>query len=67
MLISWQSPPSWDVRAGQKPTPPGRGKFLIKVAERPGIPIKVQLTNRELALNDTNQLWANRHEAGGDE
>lgn len=67
MLISWQSPPSWDVRAGQKPTPPGRGKFLIKVAERPGIPIKVQLTNRELALNDTNQLWANRHEGGSGE
>lgn len=64
MLISWQSPPSWDVRAGQKQSPPGQGKFLIKVAERPGIPIKVQLTGRELALNDTNQLWANRRETG---
>lgn len=62
MLISWQSPPSWNVEGGQKQTPPGQGKFLIKVAERPGIPIKVQLTNRELGLNDTNQLWANRRE-----
>ena len=62
MLISWQSPPSRQITAGEKQPPPGQGKFSIKVAERPGIPIKVQLTNRELALNDTNQLWANRHE-----
>ena len=67
MLVSWQSPPSWQITAGEKQAPPGQGKFLIKVAERPGIPIKVQLTNRELALNDTNQLWANRHEAGSGE
>lgn len=66
MLISWQSPPSWQITAGEKQPPPGQGKFLIKVAERPGIPIKVQLTNRELALNDTNQLWANRHEDRGE-
>lgn len=67
MLVSWQSPPSWQITAGEKQAPPGQGKFLIKVAERPGIPIKVQLTRHELALNDTNQLWANRHEAGSDE
>lgn len=66
MLVSWQSPPSWQITAGEKQAPPGQGKFLIKVAERPGIPIKVQLTNRELALNDTNQLWANRHEDRGE-
>lgn len=66
MLVSWQSPPSWQITAGEKQPPPGQGKFLIKVAERPGIPIKVQLTNRELALNDTNQLWANRHEDRGE-
>ena len=67
MLVSWQSPPSWQITAGEKQAPPGQGKFLIKVAERPGIPIKVQLTRHELALNDTNQLWANRHEAGSGE
>lgn len=67
MLVSWQSPPSWQITAGEKQAPPGQGKFLIKVAERPGIPIKVQLTRHELALNDTNQLWVNRHEAGSDE
>lgn len=67
MLVSWQSPPSWQITAGEKQAPPGQGKFLIKVAERPGIPIKVQLTKHELALNDTNQLWANRHEAGSGE
>ena len=67
MLVSWQSPPSWQITAGEKQAPPGQGKFLIKVAERPGIPIKVQLTRHELALNDTNQLWANRHEGGSGE
>ena len=67
MLVSWQSPPSWQITAGEKQAPPGQGKFLIKVAERPGIPIKVQLTRHELALNDTNQLWANRHEADSGE
>lgn len=67
MLVSWQSPPSWQITAGEKQAPPGQGKFLIKVAERPGIPIKVQLTRHELALNDTNQLWANRHEDGNGE
>lgn len=67
MLVSWQSPPSWQITAGEKQAPPGQGKFLIKVAERPGIPIKVQLTRHELALNDTNQLWANRHEDGSGE
>lgn len=67
MLVSWQSPPSWQITAGEKQAPPGQGKFLIKVAERPGIPIKVQLTRHELALNDTNQLWANRQEAGSGE
>lgn len=36
---------------------PGRGKFLIKVGSQPGIPIQVDLTDVEIALNDTNKRW----------
>jgi hypothetical protein len=58
-LTSWTDPPAWDQRLGREAPPPGRGKFLIKVGGRPGIPLRVDLTAVEidLALNDTNKLW----------
>ena len=43
---------------GTEAEPPGRGRFLIKVGGRPGIPIRVELTTSELAVNDTNRRWA---------
>ncbi|WP_440915795.1 helicase HerA domain-containing protein [Crystallibacter degradans] len=55
-LISWQDPPAWDSR-GVQAEPPGRGRFLIKVGGRPGIPVHIGLTNVEAKLNDTNKLW----------
>ena len=55
-LVSWQDPPAWDSR-GFDAEPPGRGKFLIKVGGRPGIPVHVGLTQVEAGLNDTNKLW----------
>ncbi|PVZ93315.1 ATP/GTP-binding protein [Amnibacterium flavum] len=64
MLTSWQDPPAWDPVSGHEAEPPGRGKFLIKVGGRPGIPIRVQLTSAELAVNDTNKLWHTRSRAG---
>jgi hypothetical protein len=57
MLTSWSTPPSWDSRTGQEADPPGRGKFLIKVGTKPGIPVKVTLTHAEGSLHDTNRLW----------
>lgn len=57
MLVGWQDPPMWDSAAGREAAPPGRGNFLIKVGGRPGIPVHVELTNAELALNDTNKAW----------
>ena len=56
MLTEWQTPPAWDSAEGKQP-PPGRGNFLLKVGERPGIPLHVQLTQAELSINDTNRLW----------
>lgn len=57
LLVSWQDPPAWDSRTGIETAPPGRGKFLIKVGGRPGLPIQVELTHAETALNDTNKRW----------
>jgi len=58
-LISWQDPPAWDSR-GLDVEPPGRGKFLIKVGGRPGIPVLVGLTSLEQGpdgVNDTERKW----------
>jgi hypothetical protein len=55
-LIGWQDPPAWDSRGGDV-EPPGRGKFLIKVGGRPGIPVQIGLTSIEASLNDTNKRW----------
>ncbi|MGQ4487713.1 ATP/GTP-binding protein [Streptomyces sp. 372A] len=58
MISGWSTPPAWDAGAGREAPPPGRGKFLIKVGGRPGIPLQVELTRAELAVNDTNRRWA---------
>ena len=57
MLIGWQDPPAWDPATNKEAEPPGRGKFLVKVGGRPGIPVNLQLTSVELEINDTNKLW----------
>jgi len=61
-LIAWQQPGTPTARAkanapGGPPAPPGRGKFLLKVSGHPGIPFRVELTDEEKKVNDTNQLW----------
>lgn len=57
MLIGWSAPPSWDTTAGRDAEPPGRGKFLVKVGGRPGIPFQVVLTDVEKSVHDTNKRW----------
>lgn len=64
LLIGWQDPPAWDPTTGREAEPPGRGRFLVKVGGRPGIPINVQLTNVETSINDTNKLWHERSRIG---
>lgn len=66
MLASWQDLPAWDPSTGHGAEPPGRGRFLIKVGGRPGIPIRVDRTHAELAVNDTNKLWHVHSRAGRD-
>ncbi|GAB3205329.1 hypothetical protein SAMN02745673_00931 [Marinactinospora thermotolerans DSM 45154] len=67
LLSSWQDPPAWDATAGREAAPPGRGKFLIKVGGRPGIPVHVGLTAAEVAINDTNKLWHSASRIGTSE
>jgi hypothetical protein len=64
LLIGWQDPPAWDSTAGREADPPGRGKFLVKVGGRPGIPVTVELTPVELSINDTNTLWQTQSRIG---
>ncbi|MGY1622161.1 hypothetical protein ACI789_08205 [Geodermatophilus sp. SYSU D00965] len=57
LLVGWQDPPAWNPGTGAEAEPPGRGRFLVKVGGRPGIPVHVTLTGVERQLNDTNKLW----------
>jgi hypothetical protein len=62
LVSSWSSPPGWGV-AGEHEEPPGRGRFLIKVGGRPGIPIKVAITDAERRLHNTNTRWTPNEDA----
>jgi len=57
LLAGWQAPPAWDTEADQEAAPPGRGKFLIKVGGRPGIPLDVTLTPAEKELSMGSRRW----------
>ena len=56
LLTSWVSPPSWDT-SDHAPEPPGRGRFLIKIGGRPGLPFRLALTSAERELADSNARW----------
>lgn len=57
MISGWQDPAAWSAHEDGEGDPPGLGNFLIKVGGRTGIPIHVDLTPVERALNDTNKRW----------
>lgn len=66
MVTSWSAPQALTgeaLRPGQiRPTPPGTGKFLLKIGEdrRPGIPFQMEFTESEKAsgIHDTNQRFS---------
>jgi len=60
LLTSWSTPEAWDPNTGQRANPPGLGKIMFKVGGRPGLPVQVNLTKAELAVNDTNSKWVNQ-------
>jgi hypothetical protein len=57
LLTGWQTPPTWDPATGREKVAPGRGKFLVKVGGRPGIPVEVELTPIEMSISDSNKRW----------
>lgn len=61
-VISWSAPASLDTETGRLSAPPGRGKVLLKLGNRPGVPVQVRLTSTELAagVHDTNTRWHHR-------
>lgn len=63
LVTSWVSPEGWGGNGSQ--APPGRGKFLIKVGNRPGIPFVARLTRAEASLRNTNHRWAQLQPSGG--
>ena len=54
MVSGWSTPPGW----GNASAPPGLGRVLLKIGNRPGIPVQVVLTESELALGGTNARWS---------
>jgi hypothetical protein len=58
MITEWSTPASWGSGAAGD-LPAGVGKFLIKVGQRPGVPVRVQLTDVELNsdVHNTNKRW----------
>ncbi|WP_420116583.1 ATP/GTP-binding protein [Micromonospora sp.] len=58
MVTGWSTPPSFDPKLGREADPPGRGRFLIKVGTRPGIPVRVALTDAEKGIHNTDKRWA---------
>lgn len=58
LIGEWSSPAAFDEHSPEKSVPPGRGKFLIKVGQKPGIPIDVIITPTEEGFNRSNSGWA---------
>ncbi|MFC4373582.1 hypothetical protein ACFO5K_05665 [Nocardia halotolerans] len=66
MVTSWSAPQALTgeaLRPGQqRPSPPGTGKFLLKIGEdrRPGIPFHMEFTvsEKESGIHDTNQRFS---------
>lgn len=63
-LASWTDPAPYDLKTGKRGTPPGRGKFMIKVGGSPGLPFQMELTDVEAGVHDTNKRWRTRSSIG---
>jgi hypothetical protein len=50
LVSSWAAPEAWHAGAVH----PGRGKYLIKTGERPGLPVAMSLVGEEVQLYNTD-------------
>ncbi len=57
MITDWSAESGVNPESSTAAAPPGLGKFLLKIGKKPGVPFQSQLTDIELAVNNTNQSW----------
>lgn len=58
LLVAWSAEGSVNPKTGRTSPPPGRGRFMLKTGEAPGVPFQTNLTAGELRVHDTNAAWA---------
>lgn len=58
-LVEWSAEGTINPSTGETNPPPGRGHFLLKTSNAPGIPFRVDMTEPEHRIHDTNEAWAN--------
>lgn len=56
-ITDWAAEGGFDPATGRGTGPRGRGKFLLKLGKKPGIPFELLLTETERRVNDTNKRW----------
>jgi hypothetical protein len=57
LVASWAAPEAWFAGSVH----PGRGKYLIKTGERPGLPVSLTLVDDEWQLYDTDAAMRDTH------
>jgi hypothetical protein len=62
MITDWSADGTANPETGMIAAPPGRGKFLLKIGKKPGVPFEVELTPAERDVNDTNKAWSDAAE-----
>ncbi|GGS99015.1 ATPase [Planobispora rosea] len=62
LVASWAAPTATGLD-GTSQLHPGRGKYLIKIGQRSGVPVRLQLTATEQSLYDTDAAMRTRRES----
>ncbi|MDJ0322091.1 ATP/GTP-binding protein, partial [Pseudarthrobacter sp. PS3-L1] len=65
-LMSWGDAKKITTQRRGNQAPFGRGKFLLKLGNSPGIPVQTRLTEIEQKFADTNQRWDKLRQSGVD-
>lgn len=61
MITDWSAEGGINPDTNRAASPPGLGKFILKIGKKPGIPFQSVMTSIEAQVNDTNQAWAVTH------
>ncbi|SLN00907.1 hypothetical protein [Brevibacterium yomogidense] len=58
MITDWSAEGGINPDTNRAASPPGLGKFILKIGKKPGIPFQSVMTSIEGRVNDTNQAWS---------